>query len=125
MKLLRNALFPNVYEVDCFQKEFLKMTEEQPSAQPPYPRYQKWLIQKLEVLSKYGKEAVKLEGFEKLNSSTYDLYSIRYPRSKQNPRVIYIYCEDDKILLLTAFKEKSSSDYTRAMKRAINRLKVL
>lgn len=54
-----------------------------------------------------------------------NLYSIRYPKSKLNPRVLYIYLDEGEVLLLAAFKEKSKSDYARNIKLALNRLKIL
>lgn len=58
--------FEHIYAVDCFDKEFSKMTNERLSDEPPYPRFQKWLISRLSILDKMGKNAIKLEGFEDL-----------------------------------------------------------
>ncbi len=55
-----------------------------------------------------------------------NLYSIRYPHSKKNPRVIYfVFGEDEAIILVTAFKEKSSKDYQKGIERAAGRYKAL
>lgn len=59
----------------------------------------------------------KLTGFDKL-------YSIRHPESRKNVRVLYT-IEDDTIILLTAFLEKSAGDYQRAIETAQKRLKWL
>lgn len=115
MQIVKNNLFSNIYEVDCFKKEFIKMTKEKWSVSPPFPRYQKWLIRRLEVLDKQGINALQLEGFEKLEDDKCEIYAIRYPHSKLNARVIYIYCDGGLILLLAAFKEKSSGDYKRGI----------
>lgn len=125
MNIVRNAMFSKVYEVDCFQKEFHSMTKEKFSFTPPFPRYQKWLIRSLEILEEYGEEAIRLQNFEQLENVTPKLFSIRYSNSKLNPRVLYIYLEEGKILLLAAFKEKSKKDYTRNVKLALNRLRIL
>lgn len=126
MNLYKLERFEHIYAVDCFQKEFIKMTNERLSDEPPYPRFQRWLISKLSVLDKIGKNAIKLEGFEDLGTSNPKLFSIRYPHSKLNPRVIYACYMDSEIVLLTAFKEENAkSDYSKAMKRAANRYKTL
>lgn len=125
MKVVKNALFSKVYEVDCFQKEFLNATKETTAEAPPYPRYQKWLIGALEVLQELGRKALQLEKYEHLEMDGWDICSIRYPKSKLNLRVLYIYTEDDDILLLAVFKEKSKNDYTRNIRLAIQRLKIL
>lgn len=101
------------------------MTKEKLSIDPPFPRYQKWLIGSLKVLEEYGEEAVRLKNFEQLENVTPKLFSIRYPNSVLNPRVLYTYLEDGEILLLAAFKEKSKKDYNRNIKLALNRLRVL
>lgn len=125
MDIVQNSMFSNVYEVDCFQKEFRSMTKEKLSIDPPFPRYQKWLIGSLKVLEEYGEEAVRLKNFEQLENVTPKLFSIRYPNSVLNPRVLYTYLEDGEILLLAAFKEKSKKDYNRNIKLALNRLRML
>ena len=118
--------FEHIYAVDCFDKEFSKMTNERLSDEPPYPRFQKWLISRLSILDKMGKNAIKLEGFEDLASNNPKLFSIRYPHSKLNPRVIYACSMDSEIILLTAFKEENAkSDYSKAMKKAAKRYKTL
>lgn len=125
MDIVQNLMFSSVYEVDCFQKEFRSMTNEKLSFNPPFPRYQKWLVRSLAVLEEYGVEAVRLQNFEQLENVTPKLFSIRYPKSKLNPRVLYTYLEDGEILLLAAFKEKSKKDYDRNVKLALSRLKML
>lgn len=125
MDIVKNNMFSQIYEVDCFQKEFKEMSDEKFVFEPPYPRYQKWLIGKLRVLEEFKEEAIKLRDFEYLEGTSPKLYSIRYPKSKLNPRVIYAYLDEGEILLLTAFKEKNSSDYDRHIKLAQRRIKVL
>lgn len=88
----------------------------------------KWLIVKLSILEKYGMKALQLEGFESLSGTDPKLYSIRYPHSKLNPRVIYVYANGTDIILLSAFKEgskKGNSEYESAIKLTYDRLKYL
>lgn len=125
MEILKNGMFSKVYEVDCFQKEFKDMTKEKISLASPFPRYQKWLIASLTVLEEMGIDALKLENCELLKNIKPNLYSIRYPKSKLNPRVLYIYLDEGEVLLLAVFKEKSKGDYARNIKLALNRLKIL
>lgn len=125
MEILRNTMFSKIYEVDCFQKEFKELAKEKLSLSPPFPRYQRWLISSLMNLEEYGMEALKLKNFEKLESVKPNLYSIRYPQSRLNPRVLYVYLAEGEILLLAAFKEKNESDYNRNIKLAKQRLKLL
>lgn len=118
-------MFSKVYEVDCFQKEFHDMANEKLVLTPPFPRYQHWLIKSLTILEEYGSSAIKFKNFEKLEDIEPKLYSIRYPKSKLNPRVLFYCINNDEILLLVAFKEKSKSDYVKNTKLAISRLKNL
>lgn len=125
MKLVKNALFDNVYEVDCFEKEFRKTTDERLKPQEPYGRYQRWLIRSLARLEEMGREALNLQEFECLSDTSPKIYSIRYANSKKNPRVLYAYFEKDTIILLGAFQENNDSDYERNIKIAQKRWKEL
>lgn len=125
MEIVKNAMFSKVYEVDCFKKEFKEMTKEKFSISPPFQRYQKWLIGSLTILEEQGLEVLKLKNFEQLENVKPNIYSIRYPNSKINPRVLYVYLKEGEILLLAAFKEKNKSDYNRNIKMAQQRLKLL
>jgi len=125
LEIVKNALFTNVYEVDCFQKEFQDLTKEKLTIKPPFPRYQKWLIGSLAILEEQGMEAIKLKNFEQLENTKPKLYSIRYSHSKLNSRVIYVFTDEGEILLLVSFKEKRKSDYNRNIELAHKRLKLL
>ena len=126
MNVYKLDKFEHIYAVDCFEKEFSKMTSERLVDEPPYPRFQKWLISKLNVLDKMGKNAIALEGFEDLGSYDPKLFSIRFPHSKLNPRVIYACFMDTEIILLTAFKEENAKgDYLKAMRKAYKRYKTM
>lgn len=123
LKIRKNIMFQNVYELDCFEDEFRQMTKEKLTLNPPFPRYQQWLIRSLTVLEELQKDAIKLAGFEQLTTVDPKIYSIRYPHAPLNPRVLYAYMDEGNIILLAAFKEKNKSDYTRNIKVAQNRLK--
>lgn len=113
--------FKNIYAVDCFEKEFQQLFDS-----ASLHRYTQWLWRNLRNLEHYGKKAIDGTHIEKLNHEKYDLYSIRYARSKSNPRVIFVFAtEDDVIILLCALLEKSQNDYKRAIQKAIARVKEL
>lgn len=111
LEILKNGMFSKVYEVDCFQKEFKNMTKEKISLVSPFPRYQKWLIASLTVLEEMGIDALKLENFELLKNIKPNLYSIRYPKSKLNPRVLYIYLDEGEVVDYGYQRENRASGY--------------
>ncbi|MBR6408428.1 MAG: hypothetical protein IKS19_07620 [Clostridia bacterium] len=124
MELLKVSGFEHIHQVDDFKKLFEQATSEKDAD----GRYHRWLRQKLFILDNLGMEALKLEGFEPLSDTDPKLFSIRYPHSRVNPRIIYIYADKSEIYLLYAFKESSktaNSDYRAAIKTASNRLKYL
>ncbi|HCT17392.1 MAG TPA: hypothetical protein DIW36_08480 [Ruminococcaceae bacterium] len=119
MELVKVEGFEHIYQIDRFEKEFTDIADGD-------IRYKKWLIRSLEMLESMGMAALKLENFEMVSKDDPKIYSIRYPHSKLNPRVLYIYVDRDGACLLTAFKESSknrSSDYEHAINRARGRLK--
>ena len=114
----------DIYAVDVFEKEFKKAVEESWKSDPPWKRYQTKLIKNLVVLDTEKEQAVRLKQFEKL-SGTGELYSIRYPETNKNFRVIYTVYEENFIILLAAFQEKNDGDYRRAVAVAEKRLRQL
>ena len=113
----------NTYAISNVKKEFRKAVDEPWKEESPWKRYQKKLIMDLAVLEQEKERVIDLQQFEKL-SGVERLYSIRHPESRKNVRVIYT-IEEDAIILLTAFLEKSSGDYQRAINTAQKRLKWL
>lgn len=117
----RHPGFENIYLHYKFTKEFKSMFGKSVPVQ-----YTNWLHRRLLMLEKEGKQAVDGVSFEKLKGKEGDagLYSIRYAKSKANPRVIYAYIgEDGECALLSAFLERDAKDYENAGKRALHRLK--
>ena len=114
----------DIYAVDVFEKEFKKAVDESWKSDPPWKRYQTKLIKNLVVLDTEKEQAVRLTQFEKL-SGTEELYSIRYPETNKNFRVIYTVYEENFIILLAAFQEKNDGDYRRAVAVAEKRLRQL
>ena len=78
----------NTYALSVVKKEFRKAVEEEWKDVPPWKRYQKKLIKELAVLEQEKEHAIDLVHFEKLTGVD-RLYSIRYPESQKNFRVIY------------------------------------
>lgn len=105
------------------KKEFRKVVAEPWKDDPPWERYQQKLIEDLAVLEQEKERAIDLPQFEKLNGVD-RLYCIRHPESKKNVRVIYTIAEG-AVILLTAFLEKNSGDYQRAINTAQKRLQWL
>lgn len=117
----KDPIFQHIFQYTGFSKEFNSMFGKSVPK-----RYQEWLYRRLIMLDREGKNAVDGVQIEKLKGKegAAGLYSIRYARSKENPRVIYAHIFDDRyIILLTAFLEKNSNDYKVGSERALQRLK--
>ena len=82
--------FKKVYAVDGFAKEFQQLFDH-----ASLKRYTDWLWRNLQNLERHGKRAVDKTHIEKLHDTDCNLYSIRSARSKSNPRVIFIFTEED------------------------------
>lgn len=120
MDILKTPEFQNIYQVDCFGEEFRGLFKNNLS---DVKRYEKWLRRRLKILDSSGILATDGVSFEKIENN---IYSIRYPESKHNPRVIYsFFIEHGSIILLTAFLEKNSTDYEFAKQRAKNRIQAI
>lgn len=119
MDIIKSKDFNKIYECVAFSGELQKLFKKHPHA---YKEYAAFLFAALKMLDTaedppiYGK-------FEKLKCKT-PLYSLRYKREK-NVRVLYFWCEEGQVILLTAFEEKEKSDYTEAIRRSEKRLKSL
>ena len=111
----------DIYMLSVLPKEFSEAVNEKWKKEPPWPRYQKKLIQNLSVLSEHKEKALLFPQYEKLEGED-KIYCIRYPGNDKNVRVLYTITEDSVIILLVAFLEKRSSDYRRAINVAKNRL---
>ena len=123
LEQLRIEELEEIYAISSVKKEFRKAVDEAWRENAPWQRYQKKLIADLAVLEQEKDRAIDLPQFEKLTGFD-KLYSIRHPESRKNVRVLYT-IEDDTIILLTAFLEKSAGDYQRAIETAQKRLKWL
>lgn len=113
--------FENIYRVDKFDKEFQRLFGK---SKADYFRYLDQLERKLYILDDLGICATDGYVFEKLVDRSEEIYSITFRRSKNNPRVIY-FINDSDIILLTAFLEKSTSDYDIGCNRAEKRVHIL
>ena len=113
----------NTYAVPMFKKEFRKAVNEQWVKVEPFKRYQRKLIGDLAVLEIEKEKAIDMPQYEKMVGEK-NLYSITHPESRKNVRVIYTIYEG-AIIILTAFLEKNSGDYQKAIKLAKRRLKEL
>lgn len=87
-------------------------------------RYLRWLDKCMADLDTYGERAVLLQSFEKIVGSDI-IYSMRYPHSGKNPRVLYFFICDGTPVLLYAFLEKKKADYTHGIQVAEKRAKMV
>ena len=124
MRLLKLDKYNKIYVVEEFREEFEKTVNEHNVD----GRYHRWLRRKLNVLDESGFSALSGRDFEPLENTDPKLYSMRYPKSPKNPRVVYAYIDDGAVYLLHTFKEtskKTGSDYNSAIKVATKRLKLI
>lgn len=120
MEIIKFKGYNNIYAVDSFYSEYQSLFGKSKGS---YDKYLKKLRFNLSILDKELKKAIQYQQFEQLENS--NLYSIRHV-SVLNPRVVYAYIDNDgKVILLSAFKEKSKADYDRGMSQAKQRLKQL
>lgn len=112
--------YEDIYALDLFLEDFQNTVLGRSSSESK--RYAAWLQRKLDDLTLYRERAIQLRDFEKVEGHTM-LYSIRYPRSKKNPRIIYFFVHERKPVLLLAFLEKKSSDYEKKIPAALQRCK--
>lgn len=110
--------FQNIYKGSTFDEDFSRIFGRSARQRD---KQLEWLYTKLKILDSLGYQALLQENFKALKgTSDPKIYEIRHPRSKFNERVLYIYCDGTTVLLLTAFLEKSSSDFNAAIARAQN-----
>lgn len=121
MDILKVPGYKNIYEVERFEDEFSRLIKDSGEK----IRYHNWLDRSLMSLDEMGQKAITQMHFEFICGYGEDIYSIRYPNSKKNPRVIFFFFEDSSPILLTSFLEKSPSDYCRGCRRAVTRVKAL
>lgn len=112
--------FNRIYCFDSFFGEYEKLFGKNKSE---YRRHLQKLYENLYILDN-GKDAIRMPRFEKL-VNVGNLYAIRHV-TKINPRVIFAFQRSDGVVvLLTSFKEGSSSDYNAALSRAKSLMKEL
>lgn len=113
----------DIYAVSMLEKEFKNAVDEPWKTEPPWKRYRKKLLLNLAVLDEYKEQAIDFPQYEKLSGED-KLYSIRYPNSKKNVRILYTIVEG-YVILLTAFLEKNDGDYQRAIHLAKKQIREL
>ena len=118
MEILKTSGFNNIYEFSCFQKEFESLFNKNIKN---YNRHIEWLFSKLKILDEEGIEAIQRRDFKFLRDN---IYEIRKPISKENPRILFTILED-KSILITAILEKSSSDFKLAIEKSIKRIELV
>lgn len=133
MELKQVERYSNIYQVDSFWKEFLKAINFK---EPEDPERLKrlvdnneciqWYYDRLDILDAHGRSCARRPKFEHLETKDgYALYSIRNTTSPLNPRIIFIFDDEDNVILLYPFLEKHDGDYEQAKTIAIKRAKLL
>lgn len=120
MEIIKLSGYKNIYATERFSSEYAALFGKSRDA---YSQHLKKLRINLAILDKELRQAIIYQQFEQLEGT--ELYAIRHV-SKINPRVVFVYTEaHDRIVLLSAFKEKSRADYDRALEQARQRLRQL
>ena len=110
------AGFNRIYQAECFPEEVNAMFGKNAGEKD---RYLKWLFTWLSILDRDGMAVLNLEQFEFLQGTENPgLFAIRHPHSQINERYIFIFTDDESVILLCAFKEKSANDYKSAITHA-------
>ena len=126
MELKRVAGFEHIYYIDGFWKGIQSIFNK---SKLSYKVFLENFNLKLSILELSGKNCTLTHpnDFEILKN-TDNLYVIRYKKRPHNIRILftlYYSQDDDKIILLYGFQEKSKSDYDIAIKKAQGLLKQL
>lgn len=88
-------------------------------------RYVRWLQRVVNDLEAYGTDVMEMAPrFEWLTDAD-GICSARYPRSQKNPRILFFFFSQGRIVLLYPFLEKSRKDYDRAVEIAKQRKKAV
>lgn len=122
MDLIKLDGYNNIWAVDSLSGEYKKLFGKDNFS---FRQAQSKLSTNLQMLDELGAEAIELQQFERVKNSD-GIYSIRHV-SQMNTRVLYTLTIDHsgRIILLTCFLEKSTSDYDTATARAESRKKLL
>ena len=120
MRIIKLADFNNIYYVDSFFSEYRELFGKSRSI---YASCLKKLRMNLRILDAEKQKAITYQQFEKLKDA--DIYSIRHV-GQDNDRVIFAFIDkNNNVLLLSSCKEKSASDYRKAVSQAEERLRIL
>ncbi len=119
MEIIKLKDYNRIYAVASLPDEYKKLFGK---SQTEYKKCLKKLKTNLRILdqTEFKHALTTYQQFEKLENE--NLYSIRYV-SQSNPRVLFCLVSESGIVLLSACKEKDSSDYESAKLRAKERVK--
>ena len=116
MKIEKVGGFYRIYQAESFPDDVEDMFKKSKGQRK---QYLLWLYTWLTVLDGQGRGALALQQFEYLKNTTNPhLYALRHPHSQINERYVFVYVDNEAAILLTAFKEKDTDDYTKAITRA-------
>jgi len=113
MKIEKISGFHRIYQAKSFPNDVEDLFGKNKGERK---RYLLWLYTWLTVLDQQGQNALTLQQFEHLqDTKNPHLYALRHPHSQINERYIYVYVDNEAVILLTAFKEKDTNDYKAAI----------
>ena len=116
MRIEKISGFQRIYQAESFPNDFKDMFKKSKGQRK---RYLLWLYTWLTILDDQGLDALTLQQVEYLkNTDNPRLYVLRHPHSQINERYIFVYIDNEAVVLLTAFKEKVADDYAMAIVRA-------
>ena len=109
--------YDHIYAYKFFLDEFNRLFKNDKAS---LKRYKKSLARRLAMLDTAGITCIDNERFEYIEQ---DIYSIRFPKSKKNPRFMFTFClGENNVILLTAFLEQNPSDYESPKRTSRNRI---
>lgn len=120
MQVIKLFGFNDIYYVEPFFREYKDLFGKSRKA---YEECLKKLRTNLRILDAEKQKVITYQQFEKLKDS--EIFSIRHV-GQENDRVIFAFIDEhNDVLLLSSCKEKSTSDYRKAIAQAEERLKTI
>ena len=118
LEVVKLPEFTRISAIDIFENEVDKLFNKSTDEKKKYFNF--LYAELIKIDNRCGTIARE----EPITYKGYNLYSIR-KKMKKNTRVLYYCCENNTIILLTAFDEKGKDDYERGKQKALKRLKKL
>lgn len=121
MDIIKMPGFEHIYCVSVYEKELEKQFAK---SKVQFHKYVDELYSCLRFLDEVL-DPPQTDPFERIVYKGIPFYRIKSKSTAKNIRTLYFWYDSDRILLLTAFQEKNSSDYDNAKRVAFQRYKTL